>query len=97
MEIPNLALFKDFEWDDGNRGKVSKRMDIPIAESAFLGEPQILFDAVHSKIEPRWFLMNRVDSQHVFLVFTLRKNKIRILSARYMHAKEVKKYAQKIS
>ena len=34
--------------------------------------------------------------RHIFLVFTLKGHKIRILSARYMHQKEVKKYGAQI-
>ena len=66
------------------------------AEAAFFGEPLVFFDEAHSSIEARWFLMNRVGSRHVFLVFTMRQNKIRIISARYMHEREVKKYGKKI-
>ena len=71
-------------------------MNIAMAESAFLGEPLVFFDGDHSAQEPRWFLMNRVGEKHVLLVFTVRNRKIRIISARFMHAKEVKKYVSKI-
>lgn len=46
--------------------------------------------------ERRWFLMNRVGERFVSLVFTVRDNRVRVLSARYMHGKEVRKYGKRI-
>ena len=96
MDI-NLADIESFEWDAGNRPKVEKRVPISVVESAFLGQPLISYDDTHSKIEQRWFLMNQVEKRHVFLIFTVRHKKIRIISARYMHKQEVNKYGKKIS
>lgn len=96
MQIPNLADLEGFEWDDANKEKVTKRMAIQTAEAAFLGEPAIYFDQAHSEGEPRWFLMNRVGTRDLFLAFTIRGDKIRVISARFMHKKEVKKYGKKI-
>lgn len=97
MLIPKLADLEGFEWDEGNRTKVEKRMPADVVEAAFLGEPLVLNDEAHSGTESRWFLMNQVEQRHVFLVFTIREKKARIVSARYMHDKEVKKYGKKIS
>ena len=91
-----LVELSQFDWDEGNKAKILKRMSVEVAESAFLGEPQVFFDEAHSGEEPRWFLMNVVDKRAVALIFTVRSNKIRIVSARYMHAREVKKYDKKI-
>lgn len=91
-----LANTDGFEWDDGNRSKVSARMPCEIAESAFLGSPLIFADVQHSAEEPRWALINRVDDRYVFAVFTLRRRRIRIISARFMHQHEVRKYAEVI-
>lgn|GEM_PF-1531532 len=88
----DLSRLDGFEWDAGNTAKVTARMPCGIAESAFLGTPLVFVDATHSAQEPRWALLNRVAPRHVFLVFTVRRRRIRILSARFMHAKEVKKY-----
>ena len=96
MEVPRLDELEGFEWDRSNQKKIEKRMTMATAEGAFLGEPMVLLDERHSEIEPRWFLMNRVGERNVFLVFTVRNNKFRVLSARYMHGKEVRKYAKKI-
>lgn len=97
MEVPKPDELDGFEWDEGNRKKIEKRMAVEAVESSFLGEPMIFFDEKNSGKEPRWILMNRVGERNVFLVFTVRSNKIRVLSARYMHGKEVRKYGKKIT
>jgi uncharacterized DUF497 family protein len=96
MDLRQLLELTDFDWDAGNKAKVLKRMPFEVAESAFVGEPVIFHDDKHSQGEPRWFLMNTVNQRAVALVFTVRDDKIRIVSARYMHKKEVHKYGKKI-
>ncbi|OGQ05247.1 MAG: hypothetical protein A2W61_04310 [Deltaproteobacteria bacterium RIFCSPLOWO2_01_44_7] len=81
-----------FEWDEGNLKKILERIDPHIVEMAFLGEPWVALSQKFSKGEPRWFLINQVENRHVFVVFTIRGNKIRVVSARRMHSKEVKHY-----
>lgn len=92
----NLSDADGFDWDEGNRDKIQQRMDVKTAQAAFSGEPLIFPDQRHSQDELRWFLMNRVGQRFVFLVFTLRGKKIRIISGRYMHDREVRKYGKKI-
>lgn len=96
MDLRWLLELADFDWDVGNKVKVLKRMPLEVAESAFMGEPLIFYDERHSQNEPRWLLMNTVNRRAVALVFTVRNDKIRIVSARYMHKKEVRKYDKKI-
>lgn len=97
VEQPDLSHVEGFDWDEGNRRKILKRMPLDVAMSAFLGEPAVFFDHKHADDEPRWFLINRVENRYVTLIFTVRNKKIRIISARYMHKREVKKYGKKIS
>lgn len=92
----DLSECEGFEWDKGNRGKIEKRIGVDVAEAAFLGGPLVGTDQDHSEAEQRWFLVNQVGERHVFLIFTLRGKKIRVLSARFMHAKEVKKYGKEM-
>lgn len=91
-----LLELTDFDWDVGNKAKVLKRMPLEVAESAFMGEPCIFHDERHSQNEPRWLLMNTVNQRAIAVIFTVRNDKIRIVSARYMHKKEVRKYGKKI-
>ncbi len=81
-----------FEWDEGNIVKVQKRLDLAVAEFAFTGFPFIGEDEQHSISEKRWCLVNKVNKRHVFVSFTIRGKKIRIISARFMRAREAKKY-----
>jgi uncharacterized DUF497 family protein len=52
-------------------------------------------DKLHSKSEDRYFALGRTDTERLlFIVFTLRGNKIRIISARDMNRKERKIYEE---
>ena len=87
-----------FEWDDGNRGKCLKHgLSIEEIESVFEGVVMILPDVEHSAAETRFKAIGQsVGGRHVFLVFTIREmggdRCIRVISARYMHSKEVEHY-----
>lgn len=87
-----------FDWDDGNREKCQKHgVTIAEIESVFVGTPAIGPDAAHSTAETRFLAIGRARSgRHVFLAFTWRDrdgaNRIRVISARYMRAKEVEHY-----
>lgn len=82
----------EFEWDMGNIAKVQSRMDLATAEFAFHGRPYVAVDDQHSQGEKRWQLVNKVGNRFIFIVFTLRKRRIRIISARFMRRREYKAY-----
>ena len=84
-----------FEWDEGNLKRILTRMEAGVAEMAFQGDPWVTLSKKFSGSEKRWFLINKVMGRYVFIVFTARNNKVRIISARYMHPKEVKHYEEK--
>jgi len=94
----NLANCTGFEWDDGN---LTKNWDI---HEVSPGEcDQILFnkplivkkDKKHSLLENRYYVLGKTDSERLlFLVFTIRKDKIRIISARDMTRSEKKRYSK---
>jgi uncharacterized DUF497 family protein len=47
--------------------------------------------------EPRYYVLGRTnDERHLFIVFTIRKNKIRVISARDMSRKERRIYREQI-
>ena len=56
--------------------------------------PQTLIaSVVHSSYEPRFYTLGKSDSgKHLFIVFTVRSNLIRIISARDMNRKERDEY-----
>lgn len=92
-------IFSDcegFEWDKGNSGKNWIRHQVMKGEceQVFFNEPIIVLnDVTHSLIENRWFLLGKTDTGRLlFIVFTIRGNAIRVISARDMNKKERKNY-----
>jgi uncharacterized DUF497 family protein len=54
-------------------------------------------DESHSKFEPRYYVLGRSnDGRHLFIVFTIRRNKIRVISARNMSKRERRIYREPI-
>ena len=94
--------FDGFDWDDGNRDKCRKHgVSILEIESLFDGNPLVGPDFQHSQVERRYRSVGRAASnRHLFVVFTWRQQQgrrlIRPLSARYMHAKEIKAHEKEI-
>ncbi len=87
-----------FEWDKGNLDKSRRKHGVTPeeAESVFTDETSfVILDNAHSKIENRFIIVGKsVKNRNLFIVFTTRKEKIRIISARGMHKKEVEKYGK---
>lgn len=85
-----------FEWDKGNLDKSRRKHDVTPeeAESVFFDvDALIVPDERHSEKEARQVILGKSDRQRtLFVAFTIRKEKIRIISARRMHRKEVEKY-----
>lgn len=94
-----MRLFKEpicFEWDRGNKDKNLKKHDVTIEECE-----EVFFDPckkiantlVKAGRENRYLLIGRTKKDRIlFIVFTMRKQKIRIVSARDINKKERKKY-----
>lgn len=92
----------EFEWDKGNIDKnwLNHKITNKEAEGIFLDQKAIkIFDVLHSKLEARWLLLGKTEGDRkLAVIFTKRKSKIRIISARLMNKKERKAYEkQKIS
>ncbi len=87
-----------FEWDKGNLDKNRRKHGITQeeAETVFADENSLIIpDKPHSKIEDRFAIVGKSDkNRNLFIVFTMRKEKIRIISGRRMHKKEVEKYGK---
>jgi len=84
-----------FEWDKGNVDKnfIKHKVTNREAEEIFDNEPLISEDIRHSKKEKRFQGLGITDEgRFLFLSFTIRKDKIRIISARDMNKKEVSAY-----
>ncbi len=95
-----LGSCEGFDWDEANSGKNWQKHKVSKieCEQVFFNSPLITAnDEKHSESERRWFLLGRTDmDRKLFVVFTLRKNLIRIISARNMSKKERELYDEKI-
>lgn len=91
-----LDKYSGFEWDKGNIDKSYQKYGITPNESeeAFLDEKLIILkDFEHSGKEKRYSLIGKTNvGKILFVVFTLRSKKIRIISARIANKKERKRY-----
>ncbi|HXW22663.1 MAG TPA: BrnT family toxin [Rhodomicrobium sp.] len=87
-----------FDWNDANRDKCRKHgVSVAAIESLFQRPIAVFPDPAHSRGETRFKAIGKTEEgRGVFIVFTLRtragETLIRPISARYMHAKEMKHY-----
>lgn len=81
-----------FDWDEGNRGKnwTKHRVTDLECEEIFFNEPiAVGQDKSHSTVEKRYSALGRTDTGRLLcIIFTIRDNKIRVISARPMSRKE---------
>ncbi|PJC33522.1 hypothetical protein CO051_01360 [Candidatus Roizmanbacteria bacterium CG_4_9_14_0_2_um_filter_39_13] len=81
-----------FEWDEGNKDKNWKKHTIhykEIEEVFFNRSIKIFPDSRHSQKEKRFLAYGRTHSDRLLtIIFTVRNNKIRIISARRQSKKE---------
>ncbi len=87
-----------FDWDEGNRDKNKEKHGVTTeeCEQVFFNQPLFVsVDYKHSEEEPRFFVLGHTDlGRRLFIVFTVRNNKIRVISARDMSKKERKIYEE---
>lgn len=88
----------NFEWDEGNRDKNLKHKVLANeTEEIFFNKPLVLLpDKKHStEKELRYHALGRTNkNRQLLIVFTIKNDKIRIISARDMDNKERSRYAQ---
>ena len=93
-DIHDFAEWDGFEWDEGNLLKnwEKHRVSASECEQIFFNRPLVAgADETHSEHEPRYFALGITDAgRRLFTVFTIRQNKIRVISARNMSRKERK-------
>ena len=85
-----------FQWDKGNSLKnwLKHRVTEGEAEQSFFNEPLLLsIDDGHSLQENRFLALGHTDGErYLIIVFTVRKDLVRIISARDMNKKEREAY-----
>lgn len=94
-----MKLFKDnlkFEWNKGNKNKnfFSHQVTDEECEEVFFDyHKKIARDVIHSQKEKRYILVGQTKKSRLLLVvFTIRNDKIRVISARDLNKKERKLY-----
>ena len=90
-----------FEWDFGNVSHLWERHQVrPFEAEESMKELNAIKgpDESHSQTEVRFSVIGKTRKGRIlFLVFTLRNNRIRVLHARNTKRKEAKIYEEKIS
>ncbi len=90
-----------FEWDSGNVIHLWNQHQVRTFEAEeAIKDPNSLIDPdeLHSKEELRFTVVGRSRKHRMlFLAFTIRKGKIRVLHARDAKRKEVKLYEEEIN
>ena len=85
-----------FEWDKGNSLKnwLKHHVSEGETEEVFFNEPLVILeDEKHSSHESRFWALGHTDQGRLLLiVFTVRKNLVRVISARTMNKKEKENY-----
>lgn len=83
-----------FDWDDGNRTKAQKHgLSVAEIEGFFRLGPRVAPDPSHSQAEARFIAVGRTaQGRPAFVAFCWRGGCIRPISARYMHAREARRY-----
>jgi uncharacterized protein len=91
-----LARCTGFDWDEWNTTKNWERHRVTPeeAEDVFFHEPMLLRNDIgHSQTERRYQAMGETrSSRRLIVVFMIRKNLIRVISARDMSQKEAEAY-----
>ena len=93
----NAEALTGFDWDDGNVYKNEKKhgLNYKLIEEVFFNEPLLIVeDFGHSYDECRCVAYGRDHkNSKIMIVFTVRDNLIRVISAREMTKKEKDFYA----
>lgn len=96
IELIAMPEFEGFDWTGGNAEKNWDRHQVsPLeAEQVFFNLPLLAGeDEVHSQQEKRLFALGQTDEgRELFVAFTIRGRKLRVVSVRDMSRRERKVY-----
>lgn len=94
--MPEIIALDGFDWDDGNLSKnwEAHRVTPGECEQVFFNAPLLLADDIkHSGNGARYYVLGRTDAGRLlFIAFTVRETKIRVISARPMSRRERSHY-----
>lgn len=95
----DFSKLEGFEWDQGNLEHIKKHeVGYKECEEIFVNKPlRVNKDENHSKTEERWEALGKANNGRLlFIVFTIRSNKIRVISARDQNKKERREYKRSL-
>lgn len=91
-----LTQCTGFDWDEGNSRKnwIKHQVTPSECEQLYFNQPLIVKNDInHSEHETRFFALGQTDdNRKLFIAFTVRKDRIRVISARDMSKKEREVY-----
>lgn len=100
MYMLDLSKIKGFEWDQGNIGKSYRKHGVTPneAEEVFADKDlQVEPDIKHQGTEKRYIgIGQKTEGRIMLAVFTIRKNRIRIISTRVANKRERRKYEEAV-
>lgn len=92
----DLAQCRGFQWDEGNGEKnwVQHQVSQGEAEQVFFNRPLVVVEGgQRAEITPRYYALGHTDARRLlFIVFTIRDDLIRVISARPMSRRERRVY-----
>lgn len=94
--MKKLLDLEGFDWDEANLAKNWEKHRVTPweCEQVFFNVPLVVADDLaHSTVEPRYYVLGETDAERrLFIVFTIRNRRIRVISARDMSPKERRTY-----
>lgn len=100
MNLPDLSKVIGFEWDKANVDHIAKHDVLPHeSEDVFFDKRRVIDEDVkHSSVENRFLVIGKTKTGRIlYQIFTIRGNKIRVISSRDINKKEVKLYEKEAS
>jgi uncharacterized protein len=102
MTVVALPEIVEFEWDEGNEQKnwITHHVRAEEAEEPFFAEERLILEDIHhsTKHEARFILIGKSkQGRLLFIVYTIRKEKTRIISCRDADKKEVLLYEKALN
>lgn len=91
----DLSKIEGFEWDAGNLEHIQKHnVNYRECEEAFFNKPLVINeDEAHSQGEKRFRVYGKTNrGRLIFMIFTIRNNKVRVISCRDQNKKERKEF-----
>ena len=94
--IDDLAQCRGFQWDEGNAEKnwVQHQVSQGEAEQVFFNRPLVVVAGEQrTELTRRYYALGHTDaSRPLFMVFTIRDDLLRVISARPMSRRERRVY-----